>query len=61
MGKDTWETKIQVWFKEGDWNIGFFHHIANTHRCHNLVAKAWAGEEEMKQEVTKFYKDYIRR
>ena len=60
MEKDTWDAKILVWFKNGDWNTHFFHCTAKGHCFRNLIARVRAREEEMKQGVTKFYEDYIR-
>ena len=51
MEKISWRQKSrEVWLREGDRNMGFFHRMANSHRRRNCLSKikingTWLTEE----------------
>ena len=64
--RESWRQKSrEVWPKEGDRNIGFFHKMTNTHKRRNYVDKikingVWFSEEnEIKEGVVKAFRSLL--
>ena len=46
MEETSWKQKSkEIWLKEVDRNIGFFHQMANSHRRRNTINKIKINEE----------------
>ena len=64
--RESWRQKSrEVWPKEGDRNIGFFHKMANARRRRNKMDKikingVWFSEEnEIKEGVVKAFRSLL--
>ena len=62
----SWRLKSrEVWLKEGDKNIGFFHKMANAHRRRNYVDRikincVWISEDnEIKEGVVRDFRSLL--
>ena len=62
----SWRQKSrEVWLKEGDKNIGFFHKMANAHKRRNYVDKikingVWLSKEnEIKEGVVRAFRSLL--
>ena len=66
MDETSWGQKSrEVWLKEGDRNIRFFHKIAHSHKRRNNINKIringeWLiGESEIRQGVVEAFKNLL--
>ena len=66
LEETPWRQKSrEIWLKEGDRNIGYFHRMANSHRRRNDISRlkinrVWVIEkDEIRQGIVKAYKTLL--
>ena len=57
MEEMSWSHKYrEIWLKEGDKNISFFHRMANSHKRHNHIKRmringVWSEESSLRKDI----------